>query len=99
MTRDPITAWMKLAHDSTWLWAESMMVIGMRTTDMMTGHGSARENARMVSEKVQAAAELGLALATGGIVSPERAAGKAVRHYRSRVSANRRRLARRKRPG
>ncbi|MYL99766.1 hypothetical protein GR702_18570 [Novosphingobium sp. FGD1] len=84
--------WLKLTHDSYWLWAESMMVIGMRTSDMMTGRGSERENALMVSEKVKAAADLGMQMAMGGMVSPQ----AAVSHYRRKVTANRRRLARKK---
>ncbi|MEE4453788.1 hypothetical protein [Novosphingobium resinovorum] len=92
--RNPTTDWMSLAHDSYWLWAESLMVMGMRTTDMMTGRGSDRENALMVSEKVKAAAEVGMMLATSG-ASPK-SAGKAVRHYRRKVTANRKRLARKK---
>lgn len=94
MRRDDAADWMKLAHDSYWLWAESLMVMGMRTTDMMTGRGSDRENQLMVSEKVKAATEVGMMLAIAG-VSPK-SAGKAVRHYRGKVSANRRRLARKK---
>lgn len=96
MRRNPTTDWMKLAHDSYWLWAESMMVIGMRTTDMMTGRGSDRENRLMVSEKVKAATDIGLKLATGGLASPEKSAQKAVSHYRRKVTANRKRLARKK---
>ncbi|WP_313436629.1 hypothetical protein [Novosphingobium sp.] len=96
MPRDTNGDWMKLAHDSYWLWAESMMVMGMRTTDMMTGRGSNRENMLMVTEKLQANAELAMKLATGGLTSPEQTAHKAVRHYRKRVTANRRRLSRKK---
>lgn len=92
--RNPTTDWMKLAHDSYWLWAELLMVMGMRTSDMMTGKGSDRENALMVSEKVKAAAEVGMMLATSS-ASPKTAA-KAVRHYRRKVTANRKRLARKK---
>lgn len=92
--RNPTADWMKLAHDSYWLWAESLMVMGMRTGDMMSSRGSERENALMVSEKVKAAAEVGMMIATAGLASPEKTAGKAVKHYRRKVSANRRRLAR-----
>ncbi|MFC0205937.1 hypothetical protein [Novosphingobium soli] len=95
MPRNPAADWMKLAHDSYWLWAESMVVVGMRTTDMMTGRGSDRENALMVSEKVKAAAEVGMMWATAGLAAPERNVHKVVRHYRRKVAANRRRLARR----
>jgi hypothetical protein len=88
----PFASSYRLIHDSYWLWAESMMVMGMRTADMMTGRGSDRENALMVSEKVKAAADLGMQIATGGRVSPQ----KAVSHYRRKVTANRKRLARKK---
>lgn len=91
--RNPTADWMKLATDSYLLWADSMMVIGMRTSDMMTGRGSSHENVRMVTEKVQANAELAAKLFWGGPTTPERAARKAVRHYRKRVRANRRRLS------
>ncbi|MBO9725248.1 MAG: hypothetical protein J7530_12790 [Novosphingobium sp.] len=94
--RNPADDWMKLAQDSYRLWADSMIVIGMRTTDMMTGRGSNRENVLMVTEKLQANAELAIKLATGGLTSPEKTAHKAVRHYRKRVTANRRRLSRAK---
>lgn len=91
--QDPTADWMKLAHESYRLWADSVMVIGMRTTDMMTGRGSNDENLRMVTEKVEANAELAAKLFWGGPTTPEKAARKAVRHYRKRVSANRRRLS------
>jgi hypothetical protein len=96
MPRNPTADWMKLANDSYWLWADSMMVIGLRTSDMMTGKGSERENRLMVSEKVKAASEVGMMIATGGLANPEKTAAKAVRHYRKKVSANRKRLSRRK---
>ncbi|TCM19822.1 hypothetical protein EDF56_103466 [Novosphingobium sp. PhB165] len=90
---NPTADWMKLAQESYWLWADSMMVIGMRTSDMMTGQGSSHENMRMVTEKVEANAELAAKLFWGGPIAPEKAARKAVRHYRKRVRANRKRLS------
>jgi hypothetical protein len=96
MARSSPTDFMKLAHDSYWLWAESMMVMGMRTTDMMTGRGSDRENRLMVAEKMRAVAELAVMLSTGGMVSPEKTAQKAVSHYRRKVTANRKRLSKKK---
>ncbi|KMS53454.1 hypothetical protein V474_22325 [Novosphingobium barchaimii LL02] len=96
MARSSTTDWMKLANDSYWLWAESLMVIGMRTSDMMTGKGSERENRLMVSEKVKAGAEVAAMLATSSLTSPEKSAQKAVSHYRRKVTANRKRLSRRK---
>jgi hypothetical protein len=95
MPRTPTADWFRLAHDSYWLWADSMMVIGLRTTDMMTGRGSDRENRLMVSEKLKAGAELAAMIATGGLAAPEKTAQKAVTHYRKRVTANRKRLSRR----
>lgn len=91
--QNPTADWMKLANEGYWLWAESMMVIGMRTSDMMTGRGSNHENMRMVTEKMQANAELAAKLFWGGPTTPEKAARKAMRHYRTRVRANRKRLA------
>ena len=52
---------------------------------------------RMIAEKVQAASELGMKVATSALLPPETVALEAVRHYRGKVSANRRRLSRRKR--
>ncbi len=96
MKRNSPADMMKLAHDSYWLWAESLMVMGMRTTDMMTGRGSDKENALMVSEKVKAASEVGAMLAAAGFAGSTQGAQRAVTHYRRKVSANRKRLARKK---
>lgn len=96
MPRNPAADWLKLTHDSCWLWAESLMVIGMRTSDMMTGRGSDRENRLMVAEKLKAGAEVAAMFPAMGFAAPERSAQKVVSHYRRKVSANRRRLARKK---
>lgn len=94
---DPAADWMALAQDSYWLWAEAMMVIGMRTTDMLTRRpGHEREAVRMVTEKLRANTELAAKLAAAGALAPEQALHTAVKHYGTRVSANRKRLARRK---
>lgn len=96
MPRNPATDWLTLAHDSYWLWTEAMMVIGMRSTDILLRRpGHEREAVRMVTEKLQAHSELATHLATAGPMAPEKAMHKAVKHYRKRVSANRRRLAQR----
>lgn len=92
MKRTANTDWLQLAHDSYWLWADSMVVMGMRTTDMMTGRGTAQESALMITEKLQAAGELGMKLATAGVQAPEQSVHTAVRHYRKHVTANRKRL-------
>ena len=97
MPRNTSTDWLALAQDSYWLWAESMMVIGMRTTDILLHRpGHEREAVRMVTEKLRANAELATRLATAGALAPEQAMHKAVKHYGRRVTANRRRLGRRK---
>jgi len=93
----PAADWMKLAHDGWSLWAESLTVMSLRTADLMSGRGSNRENALMVSEKVAAAAEVAMMLATAGIATPHATASKAMRYYRRKVRANRRRLSDRKR--
>lgn len=97
MPRKRSTDWLALAHDSYWLWAESMVVMGMRTTDMLLRRpGHEREAVRMVTEKLRAHAELGALLAAAGPLAPEQAAHKAVKHYAKQVTANRKRLGRRK---
>lgn len=85
-----------LAFEWWRLWFDSAQVIGLRTMRLM--HGGARaqhEATRMVAEKWQAAADLAFKEMTGrGGSTPEAATRTAIRHYRSRVSANKRRLSR-----
>lgn len=65
--RQPAADWLALAHDSYWLWAESLMVIGTRTTDMLLRRpGCEREAVRMVTEKIHANTLLAAQLATAG---------------------------------
>ena len=67
---------------------EAQQVIAMRMMRLSVGGAkSAREARRMMSEKVLAAGEAGVKLATGG------SGHSIVKHYRRKVSANRRRLA------
>lgn len=97
MPRNDPFDWVALANDSYWLWAESMMVMGMRTTDMLLQRpGHEREAVRMVAEKLRANGELAAKLAAGGVLAPEMALHKAVKHYGKRVTANRKRLGRRR---
>lgn len=83
-----------LAFDCWQLWFESSQVIALRTMRLMQGGALAqREAVRMVSEKWEAATYVGFCSMTGqGGDTPEAIAQRAVRHYRTRVSANRRRL-------
>ena len=72
------------------------MVVTLRTWRLMAGGRSAeRESERMVSEKVEAAAELAGALAGGRVKSPEAAAHKTLGIYGKRVRRNRERLGQR----
>ena len=87
-------SWQALAFESWALWAEANTVIGLRLIRLAGGGKLAeREGSRMIAEKITANAELGLDLLLSGPHTPDQAATKIVRHYRGKVSANRRRLA------
>lgn len=85
-----------LAFEWWRLWAESAQVIALRSMRMMQGGAVAqREAVRMVSEKWETAALVGMRAMSGesgrtAMVATQ----KAMRQYRTRVSANRRRLVR-----
>jgi hypothetical protein len=79
---------MKLVSDVSMLALESQSVIMSRVTMMATGRGTNAENALMISEKVSAATEAAMTMATGG------SAAKVVRGYRKHVRANVKRLQR-----
>src|ERR1700680_1378767 len=70
-------------------------VIASRTMKLATGGESAeREARRMVAEKIEAALSLQTLALTGGLgTTPQSAARKSLGHYRRRVRANPRRLA------
>lgn len=81
-------AWWKLGMDATLLAMESQQVIGLRLAKLSGGGAAAQDEARrMVSEKITAANEAAMLLATGG------STGKVVAGYRRRVRANARRLS------
>ena len=81
-------AWWKLGMDTTMLVLESQAVIGLRMAKLAAGGAAARAEAhRMVDEKVTAANEAALLLATGGSTQ------RVVSGYRRKVRANRRRLS------
>jgi hypothetical protein len=77
-----------LAWDAGMLALEAQQVIGLRMAKLLRGGAAAtREAASMVAEKVAVAGVTGVKLATGS-------SGRSViRHYRRKVRANRRRLA------
>ena len=92
---DPF-AMSSLALDWWRLWYESSQVIALRSMRMMQGGALARgEAVRMVAEKWETAALLGMSAAAGQAGdTPEAAMRGAMRRYQAKVSANRRRLAR-----
>lgn len=80
----------------TWsLGLEIFAVIASRTMKLARGGEAAeREARRMVAEKIEAALSLQTLALTGGLgTTPQSAARKSLAHYRRRVRANRRRLA------
>ena len=85
-----------LGLDAWLVGAEAASVMALRGARLALGGAEAqREAERMIAEKAEAAWEVGLALATGGLgMHPETIARRTVAHYGKRVRANRRRLTR-----
>lgn len=83
-------SWLKLSMDATLLAMESQQVIGMRLAMFSLGGSAAQAEAqRMITEKIMAANEAALLIATGGSTS------RVVAGYRRKVRANVRRLSKR----
>lgn len=81
-------SWWQLGVDSAMLAMESQAVIGLRLAKLAAGGSAAQVEAqRMVSEKVMAAGEAALLIATGGSTAG------VVAGYRRKVRANHRRLS------
>jgi len=81
-------SWLTMGTELAMLGVEAQTVIGQRMAMFMLGGPKARKEARlMVTEKVKAAGEAAVTLATGG--SPR----KVVRSYQRKVQANQRRLS------
>jgi hypothetical protein len=87
--------WIGVGLDAWALGVESSAVIGLRTVKIaLGGAAGAAEAERMVSEKIDAAIALQTLAMTGALgFSPAGAASKTLTHYRRKVRANRRRLA------
>jgi len=84
-----IKTWMTFAFDAAQLGYEAQTVMTLRMLKLALGGRAAEVEARrMVAEKGIAFAEAAATLASGGSMK------KVVRHVRSRVSKNRRRLSR-----
>jgi hypothetical protein len=92
MSRNP---WIKLGWDAMALGAEATSVIGLRTMKIAAaGPAADAEAALMVQEKIEAAWALQSLAMVGalGFTAPKIAA-RTLAHYRRKVRANRRRLA------
>ncbi|WP_066591864.1 hypothetical protein [Sphingomonas pruni] len=91
--RSPLSAWSGLAFDSWALAWEASAVVGLRLAEIARGDGTLAEASLMTSEKISAAIELQASLVAGGLsLTPLQGAERAVRLYRRKVRANRRRL-------
>jgi hypothetical protein len=87
--------WFRLGVNAWALGFEASSVVALRTLKIAAGGVAAEVEARrMVSEKVEAGWALQALALTGGLGSTaQSAATKTVAHYRRKVRANRRRLA------
>jgi hypothetical protein len=87
--------WFTVGFDAFTLGMEAAAVIAQRSLILAQGGAQAQAEAvRMVSEKAEAATALAMRAALGGLgQQPATVAAKTVRHYRKKVRANRRRLA------
>ncbi len=95
MTRSRGNPWIGIGLDAWRLGLEASTVIGLRTLRLSQGGARSHVEAeRMVAEKLEAAAALQVLAMTGGLgATPASASAKTLAHYRRKVSANRRRLA------
>ncbi len=87
--------WPSTMFDAWALGMEASAVIGLRTMVLAGGGARAQSEAiRMTTEKMAAAADVGLKFWTGGLPqAPDAATRAVIRDYRTKVRANRRRLA------
>jgi hypothetical protein len=86
-----VRGWLQLSTETVQFGFEAQQVIGLRLIKIATGGAAGQtEAARMITEKISAAAEAFGTLATGG------SCRRILRRYRTHVKANRRRLSRRR---
>jgi len=92
MLRNP---WFRVRVNAWSLGMEASSVIALRTLKIAAGGVAAEVEARrMVSEKIEASLALQALALTGGLgLTADGAATKMLAHYRRKVRANRRRLA------
>ncbi|THD60707.1 hypothetical protein [Phenylobacterium sp.] len=95
MARAARNPWIGIGFDAWRLGLEASAVIGLRTMLIVQGGPRARaESERMVSEKIAAGLSLGAMAMSGRLgATPASASARTLAHYRRKVSANRRRLA------
>ena len=89
-------AWFRAGVDAWSLGFEASTVIGLRMAKLAAGGAAASDEAElMVAEKLRAGLELQtqLAMAPFGL-TPLRGTQQALKHYRGKVAANRKRLSR-----
>ncbi len=92
--KSPFSLWTDMVTQSTKLAIESNQVIAMRLTKMALGGPDVQREAElMVSEKMDAMLKSSQMLMMGTLGGRhDMGAGNVMRHYRSKVRANRRRL-------
>jgi hypothetical protein len=87
--------WFRVGLEAWFMGIEAWSVIALRTLKLVDGGVAAEAEAfRMVSEKIESGLALQALALTGGLGLTAHSAGaKTVAHYRRKVRANRRRLA------
>lgn len=95
MKRTRRNPWIGIGADAWRLGLEASTVVGLRLLKIARGGPAAEVEAkRMVSEKVGAGLALQTLALTGGLgMTPAKASARTLAHYRRKVRANRRRLA------
>jgi hypothetical protein len=90
----PRIPWLRAGFHAWSLGLEVSSVIALRTLKIAAGGIAAEAEARrMVSEKIEAAVTLQALALTGGLGPTANSAARTIAHYRRKVRANRRRLA------
>jgi hypothetical protein len=94
MTRSTYAGWATAGFDAWALGIEAAAVMGLRTAKIAGGGDlDGRETRLMVAEKLQSTFELQVAMITGALgLTPLQGSTAVLRHYKRKVSANRRRL-------
>jgi len=87
--------WARIGFNAWSLGVEASTVVALRMLKIAAGGAAGEAEARrMIDEKIQAGVDLQTMALTGGLgLTPDSAATKTLAHYRRKVRANRRRLA------